>query len=69
MEEQTSLILKDLEKLESAVDRLISDKKVLSLELEARNGQIDGLKDAIKSSTADLGKVKKHITQLLLDKK
>ncbi len=69
MNEHNSIIMEELEKLENAVDRLISDNKILGLELETRDKQISQMSETIKSSGEDLTKVKERIAKLLLDKK
>ncbi len=69
MEDKTTLINQEIEKLGKAIDRLISDNKVLSLELQNRDKEIEKLTSVIKESLADVGDVKEKIANLLLDKK
>ncbi len=69
MTDEATQILEELEKLENAIDRLVSDKKVLGMELETRDKQISELSECIRSSKSDVGMVKERIAKLLLDKK
>ncbi len=69
MNNQTEQVIIELEKLEKSVDRIISDNKVLSLELSNRDKQINTLQSEIRSSVDDVAKIKQRIAKLLLDKK